>query len=285
MEGCKKRDKENYREATLIIINICKHLASLLPFKLPTTNLKTREKEINIILRKLQVTSEELHTGSLIFSILVGILIFLPSTILLKNVGIAITFTVTTSIAAYNLPFTLLLKELERRKRAYGLYADTIIKMILFAERTTGNIYDAIIPLTRLDEEEVTFTFRKIARRILCGENMEKAMIRFAQRQPTRALKLYLPLVVRAKSVHMTWRQVVNKARMEIRDEYQRYTLELENRMMLATSITFLLPVFLTMWSLLFGATTFIYTILPIQLCGAILLSRFFLYSKNNLIE
>jgi len=281
----KRRDGEVHRGKNGII-NLCKILSICIPSQLKG-KIKRKEvaEEIRLVLERYQISEEELYSGSLVFGLVLSITTFLCILFAEGSYLLAITFLVSSFMILSNLPIIILLGEARQLRATYLSYADIILETFLFSKIATGDIYDALVSVANLEEEAISHHFKKVLKKVLLeGISAEKVLMNSARGNPFETLKAYILVMFKLNSSSKVWRQAIKEARREIRDEYQKYTLELESRMMMMAGVSMFLPLLLTMWLIAPNSDGLLYMILPIQSSSAAFLSRLLLSSKQKIL-
>lgn len=280
------RDKRGYNEIYRgkgRLINLCKSLSICIPAQVKGKFRGKAVEELRPVLEKYQISEEEIYSGSLAFGLILSVAVFLCTLIAGGNYLFAVVVLITTFAVLFNLPVIILLGEARQLRATYLSYADIIFEALFFSKITTGDIYNAFVAIADL-EETVSLHFKKALKEVLLeGGSAEKAVINFVLTSPLKALKEHISALLRPSTPRMSWHQAIREARREIREEYQRYTLELESRLAMVTGISMFLPLLLLMWFIVPGSEGLLYAILPIQLGSTVILSRFLLGLKQNI--
>lgn len=284
MGSDKKRDSEVHRRKSWII-NLCKSLSICIPSQVKRKLKGKFTENIKPVLERYQISEGELYGGSLALGLILSVTASLCTLIAGRDYILAMTVLATTFMVSSNLPIIIFLQEARQLRTVYLSYADIILETFFFSKIATGDIYNALVSVVNLEEDTISPHFKKILKKVLLeGVNTEKAVINFVHGSPFEALEEHVSVMFRLSSLRGNWRQAIRKARNEIREEYQRYTLELESRIIMIVGASMFLPLLLTIWLIAPNSEGLLYMILPVQSGSAAILSRLLLSSKQNIL-
>jgi len=279
----KRRSSEVYRGKSWIV-NLCKSLSTCIPSQVKRKLKGKVTEDVKLVLERYQISEGELYGGSLALGLVLSVIAFLCILIIGGDYILAMTVLAVTFMISSNLPIIIFLREARQLRTAYLSYADIILEIFLFSKIATGDVYDALVSVANLEEDAVSPYFKGILKKVLLeGENTEKAVINFVHGSPFEALEKHVSVIFKSSSLHEGWRQAIREARKEIREDYQRYTLELESRIVMIVGVSMFLPLLITVWLIAPNSEGLLYMILPLQSGSAAILSRLLLNSRQNI--
>ena len=233
-----------------------------------------------------QITAEEVAGGALGFGLTIAILTLLAGSII--NILVAATLSIAMFIFATNYVITYFPKRYNKTRWAIARYADFILEELLFILSSTGSIFDFILIIANSNYPIISQEFKSLANQVNSGEKPENLLINFAHNQPTETLKIYIPAILKASEISDNLvDRTVKIAQREVRNEYQKHTLELESRLLIVMGIGFFIPIVMSLGLLLrnMGANPLFLTLIPIQIMILVILEKFVIQSKTNLLE
>lgn len=266
-----------------LVAELCRTLSGLAPVWVKKRVKKELEDELKLVLEKYGISGGELYGGCLIVGFIAGMGAFLCTVALKKDFLLAITISVSFFLTSFNLPIFLFLGEAKSLKTKYLQYADIILEVFLFSKAATGNVYNAFEILAELEEQTMASIFKKKLRDILFGgESVEKAIADIIEKTPLRTFREQSYTLLKPATSYTDWRLVIEEARNEIKENYQRYTLEAESRVTIVAGIVMFLPILLLVWLIAPFTDPLLYSMLPLQLGIAAALSKFLLKLKED---
>ncbi len=241
---------------------------------------------INHFFKEGQVTAEEVAGGALGFGLSIAILTLLVG--IMFNMLVGIMLSMAMFVFAYNYVITYYPKKYDKNRWTIARYADFILEELLFILLSTGSIFDFILFVANADYPIISQEFKTLANRVNSGEKPEKLLLNFSYNQPTETLKIHIPAILKSSEISDNLvDRIVRIAQREVRNEYQRYTLELEGRLLIVMGIGFFLPIVISLGLLMNGMGTnpFFLVMIPIQIMILIILDKFAIRSKAKLLE
>lgn len=142
-------------------------------------------------------------------------------------------------------------RRIEKEKLVISYQVSIILQEIVLASAGSGSIFDLITLLVKGKHPIVSKAFAKITRRVSNGDEPEKLIRKYANLQPCETLRRYL---LDAVSLDLDWtelKKVLSKRRGEAEHEYQRYTLQVESRVLLIIGLG-------TFWPIIFSIAAFV---------------------------
>lgn len=241
---------------------------------------------INHFFKEGQITAEEVAGGALGFGLSIAILTLLVG--IMFNMLVGIMLSMAMFVFAYNYVITYYPKKYDKNRWTIARYADFILEELLFILLSTGSIFDFILFVANADYPIISQEFKTLANRVNSGEKPEKLLLNFSYNQPTETLKIHIPAILKSSEISDNLvDRIVRIAQREVRNEYQRYTLELEGRLLIVMGIGFFLPIIISLGLLMNGMGTnpFFLIMIPIQIMILVILDKFVIRSKAKLLE
>ncbi len=233
-----------------------------------------------------QVTAEEVAGGALGLGLFLSILTLTVG--IFFNILLAAMLSLAMFIFACNYVLTYFPKKYTENRWTVARYADFILEELLFILSSTGSIFDFILFIANADYPLISQEFKKMANWVNSGEKPEKLLVNFAHNQPTETLKIHIPTILKSTEISDNFAEkTVRIAQREIRNEYQRHTLELEARLLIVMGIGFFIPIVISLGLLIrgLGANPFFLIIIPMHIVILVVLERSVAHSKTNLLE
>ncbi len=241
---------------------------------------------INHFFKEGQVTAEEVAGGALGFGLSIAIMTLIIG--IMFNMLVGIMLSMAMFVFAYNYVITYYPKKYDKNRWTIARYADFILEELLFILLSTGSIFDFILFVANADYPIISQEFKILANRVNSGEKPEKLLLNFSYNQPTETLKVHIPAILKSSEISDNLvDRIVRIAQREVRNEYQRYTLELEGRLLIIMGIGFFLPIIISLGLLMNGMGTnpLFLTMIPIQMVILVILDKFALRSKAKLLQ
>ncbi|MEX2752429.1 MAG: hypothetical protein Q6366_011175 [Candidatus Freyarchaeota archaeon] len=241
---------------------------------------------IDYFFKEGQVTAEEVAGGALGLGLFLSILTLIVG--IFFNILLAAMLSLAIFIFACNYVLTYFPKKYAENRWTVARYADFILEELLFILSSTGSIFDFILFVANADYPLISQEFKKIANWVNSGEKPEKLLVNFAHNQPTETLKIHIPTILKSTEISDNFAEkTVRIAQREIRNEYQRHTLELEARLLIVMGIGFFIPIVISLGLLIrgLGANPLFLMIIPTHILILVVLERFVTHSKTNLLE
>lgn len=286
--GKRNNDKRNKKIKASFIEKISKIFGTKKTFRRLGKRMISRDLTISIehFFKQGQITSEEVAGGAFGFGITVAILTLLVGSIF--NILVAAMLSVAMFVFTNNYVITYFPKKYNKTRWAIARYADFILEELLFILSSTGSIFDFILFVANADYPIISQEFKSLANQVNSGEKPEKLLINFAHNQPTETLKIHIPAILKSSEISDNLvDRTVKIAQREVRNEYQRHTLELESRLLIVMGIGFFIPIVISLGLLLrsMGNNPLFLTLIPIQIMILVILEKFAIQSKTNLLE
>lgn len=248
----------------------------------------SRELIISIdhFFKEEQITAEEVAGGAVGFGLSIAVLTLLVG--IMFNMLVAVMLSIAMFVFAYNYVITYYPKKYDKNRWTIARYADFILEELLFILLSTGSIFDFILFVANADYPIISQEFKSLANRVNSGEKPEKLLLNFSYNQPTETLKIHIPTILKSSEISDNLvDRIVRIAQREVRNEYQRYTLELEGRLLIVMGIGFFLPIVISLGLLMNGMGTnpLFLIMIPMQIVILVILDKFVIKSKNKLLE
>lgn len=233
-----------------------------------------------------QITAEEVAAGSLGFGLTIAFLTLIIG--IMFNILVGAMLSIAMFVLASNFAITYLPKKYNKNRWTIARYADFILEELLFILSSTGSIFDFILLVANADYPIISTEFKSLANQVNSGEKPEKLLINFAINQPSETLKIHIPAILKSSEISENLvDRTIKIAQREVRNEYQKHTLELEGRLLIVMGIGFFIPIVVSLGLLLrgMGANPLILILIPIQIMILVILEKFATQSKTNLLE
>jgi len=140
----------------------------------------------------------------------------------------------------------LIPRRVEREKILISYQVPLVLQEMILASAGTGSIFDLITFVARGRHPVTSRAFARIASHVSNGAEPERLVKNYANHQPCQSLRRYL---VDAVSVGLEWdelKKVIKERRGEAEFEYQKYTMQVETRMLLIVGLG-------TFWPIIFS--------------------------------
>ncbi|MEM3586163.1 MAG: hypothetical protein QXO71_02480 [Candidatus Jordarchaeaceae archaeon] len=281
-----KRNKKN-KKATHIE-KIVKIFGSRKIFRRIGKRLVSRDLKLSIehFFKEGQLTAEDVASGALGFGLTVSIITLLVGSMI--NILISLMLSIAMFVFVVNYMITYFPKKYNKTRWTIARYADFILEELLFTLSTKGSIFDFILLIANANYPIISQEFKSLANQVNFGEKPEKLLIKFAHNQPTETLKIYIPAILKASEISDNLvDRTVKIAQREVRNEYQKQTLELEGRLLIVMGIGFFIPIVISLGLLLrnMGTNPLFLALIPLQIIILVILENFTIQSKTNLLE
>ncbi|MEM1657892.1 MAG: hypothetical protein QXK94_02530 [Candidatus Jordarchaeales archaeon] len=282
MGGNKEGDSKVHRKKDLVI-KLCRTLSVLVPARIKKKIEKELEDEFRLVLEEYKISGGELYGGCLIIGLIVSVGTFMCTVAFKKDYLLATTISVSMFLISFNLPIFLFLGEMKGLKTRYIQYADIILETFLFSEAATGNIHNAFEILAELEDQVIASFFKKKLKDILFGsESADESFLDIIEKTPLKVLRKQGYMLLKPAKLHADWRLAIMEARSKIKENYQRYNLEIESRVTIVAGIVMFLPLLLLVWLIAPYTEPLLYSMLPLQVGITAALSKFLLKLKED---
>ncbi|MGQ9722821.1 MAG: type II secretion system F family protein [Candidatus Jordarchaeum sp.] len=241
---------------------------------------------VNHFFKEGQITAEEVSGGALGFGLSIAFLTLIMG--IMFNILVAVMLSVAMFIFGYNYVITYYPKKYDKNRWTIARYADFILEELLFILLSTGSIFDFILFVANADYPIISQEFKSLANHVNSGEKPEKLLLNFSYNQPTETLKIHIPAILKSSEISDELvDRIVRIAQREVRNEYQRYTLELEGRLLVVMGIGFFLPIVISLGLLMnnIGTNPLFLILIPLQIMILVILDKFAIRSKAKLLE
>jgi hypothetical protein len=137
----------------------------------------------------------------------------------------------------------LIPRRMEEERLTISLQVPVISQEIVLVSAGEGSIFDLITLLVRGKHGIVSKDFAKISRLVHNGNEPERLIRKYANLQPCDTLRRYL---LDAVSLNLDWtelKKLIWKRKGEAEHEYQKYTMQVESRVLLVIGLGTFLPI------------------------------------------
>jgi hypothetical protein len=142
-------------------------------------------------------------------------------------------------------------RQFEKEKTMISYQVPLILQEIALASAGSGSIFDLVLLVAKGNHGIVSDAFARIAKRIGNGEEPERLVSKYANSQPCESLRRYL---MDALAVNLEWsdlKKVLRERKGEAEYEYQRYTMQVESRVLLIVGLG-------TFWPIIFSVAVLV---------------------------
>jgi hypothetical protein len=142
-------------------------------------------------------------------------------------------------------------REVDQDKFTISCQVPIILQEIALVSAGSGSVFDLITLVARGKHPVVSKAFFRIAEHVSNGEEPEKLIRKYANFQPCETLRRYL---LDALSLDLDWtelKKVLGARRGEAEYEYQKYTMQVESRVLLIVGLG-------TFWPIIFSIAAFL---------------------------
>jgi hypothetical protein len=192
-------------------------------------------------LQNYGINNQELKTGATVVFIGASIFSVLVASLFLLYILIPICLLASYAISTWF--YNSIPRKFEKEKVTISSQVPLILQEIILSSAGSGSIFDLVMLVAKGNHGIVSKAFAKIARRISNGEAPEKLVRRYANSQPCDSLRRYL---VDAIAANLEWdelKKVLRERKGEAEYEYQKYTMQVESRVLLIVGLGTFLPI------------------------------------------
>jgi hypothetical protein len=142
-------------------------------------------------------------------------------------------------------------RKFEKEKAIISYQVPLIVQEIVLTSAGSGSVFDLVVLVARGNHGAVSKAFSKIVEYIDNGDEPERLVRKYANSQPCESLRRYL---LDALSVDLDWselKKVLKERKGEAEFEYQRYTMQVESRVLIIVGLG-------TFWPIIFSVAVFV---------------------------
>ncbi|MCK5587726.1 MAG: hypothetical protein KAI34_03260 [Candidatus Lokiarchaeota archaeon] len=164
-------------------------------------------------------------------------------------------------------------------------YADLILNTMLLAV-LAGSTFDAVFFVAKSDFPLVSNDFERILYRINNNEPPEKLLQDYAQKQPSTTLRKHIATLFAINDLNSAIELMKDSTQFEVRTAYDRFTLELDSRLALTIGVSTFMPIFLSLFLIVYGfaSAPFILLTVPLHIAMLHVLKNQVLANKVELV-
>jgi hypothetical protein len=192
-------------------------------------------------LQSYGINRQELKTGATFVFIVASISFFVVVSLLLLYILLPICLLASYGMAMWL--YDSIPRNFEKEKVMISCQVPLILQEIVLASAGSGSIFDLIILIAKGNHSIVSKAFARIASHVSNGEEPEKLVRRYADFQPCESLRQYLVDAIAANLEWSELRNVLKERKGEAESEYQRYTMQVESRILLIVGLGTFLPI------------------------------------------
>lgn len=185
------------------------------------------------------------------------------------NLLLGIVVSIGVAYLTYLLLINYLPQKLRREQITISRYASLILDEFYFMLQSTGSIFDALQVVALGGYPFVSKKFREIVKRVHNGECPESLLLRYANSQPSEALRQGLVELLCAQPLSSeAARNIIELAEREIRGHFLEFTLQLESRILVLFGIGFFVPLIFSFAVFLLGfvKSPLVFLVVPIHI-------------------
>jgi len=234
---------------------------------------------------ELNLTPEDISAGSKAFATIIFLIIVSFSLILDLAPLIFLSVALLAAYIIHGLLMRFLPLRYAHERLNIEKYADLILNTLLLA-LLAGSTFDAIYFVAKSEFPQISKDFEKILFQVNNNEDPEKLVLDYAKKQPSITLRKYLSSLFAVNDLETTIELMKDSTQSEVRNAYDRFTLELDSRLTLTIGITTFLPILLGLFLILYGfaSSPFILLIVPLHICVLYVLKNQILSNKVELV-
>nr|MDO8099879.1 hypothetical protein [Candidatus Njordarchaeota archaeon] len=226
---------------------------------------RSRQSAVERYYRRFRLGMEDVSAGAALIFLVSLIISFVPLFYLVGFLSLFISLLFSYGVSSWfrdAIP-----RKMEEEKLAISYQVPIILQEIVLASAGSGSIFDLITLLVKGKHPIVSKAFAKITKRVSNGDEPEKLIRKYANLQPCQTLRRYL---LDAVSLGLNWTELKNvfsRSRGEAEYEYQKYTMQVESRVLLVIGLG-------TFWPIIFSISIFVNSLwhnVPVMLLIALL--------------
>jgi len=234
---------------------------------------------------ELNLAPEDISAGSKAFATIIFLIIVSFSLILDLAPLLFLSVALLVAYIIHGLLMRFLPLRYAHERLNIEKYADLILNTLLLA-LLAGSTFDAIYFVAKSDFPQVSYDFEKILFQVNNNEDPEKLLLDYAKKQPSITLRKHLSSLFTINDLETTIELMKDSTQSEVRNAYDRFTIELDSRLTLTIGITTFLPIFLGLFLILYGfaSSPFILFIVPLHICILYILKNKILSNRIELV-
>ncbi len=192
------------------------------------------------------------------------------------------------AITTPSLFYYKIINEYDNENRKISRYADEITQNFIFAFQLSSSIFDALKYVAKAEYPVISDKFKEIIYKVNLGENPHKLLEEFLKKQPSEALRNNLLHIIKTRKVDSHYEEILGvESHRTLREEYENFTLQVENKIMIVAASNVFLPLILGLglifWGL--GETPFFIILIPVHLVLSLALKKKLLKKRDELFE
>jgi hypothetical protein len=195
------------------------------------------------------INKEELKTGAALIFIATSISSILVASLFLFYILIPICLLTSYGISTWF--YDSISRKIEKEKLVISYQVPLILQEIVLASAGSGSIFDLVILIAKGNHGIVSKAFARIAKHVSNGEEPEKLVKRYANSQPCESLRRYLVDAIAANLEWSELKKVLRERKGEAEYEYQKYTMQVESRVLLIVGLG-------TFWPIIFSVAVLV---------------------------
>jgi hypothetical protein len=187
------------------------------------------------------INRQELKTGAALILVATSISSILVASLLLFYILIPICLLTSYGVSTWF--YDSIPREIEKEKVMISYQVPLILQEIVLASAGSGSIFDLVILVAKGNHGIVSKAFARIVSSVSNGEEPEKLVREYANSQPCESLRRYLVDAIAANLEWSELKKVLRERKGEAEYEYQKYTMQVESRVLLIVGLGTFLPI------------------------------------------
>ncbi len=236
---------------------------------------------------KLSLTPEEICAGALGLTSIIFILFSLLFTFFKVHFVVALIVSAILSYLAYNFFTEIIITEYKKEQFILEKFSDLIARTMHMGMGSTGSLFRAIQLVAQSNFPLISKDFQGLIYQINNGCSPEELLYNYAIQQPSKTLKNQFLALLSSPSINndlVTFS--MNLTQFELRTEYDKFTEELESRVMIIIGLALFIPILSGIFLAIYGLSSsyLILTIVPIYVLLVRILKKFLIKTHAELL-
>ncbi|MFX1452393.1 MAG: hypothetical protein ACFFCM_16255, partial [Promethearchaeota archaeon] len=265
-----------------IYTKICKKFSKFNFLDFISSRIENKELELAAkhLFNNYYLAPKEIISTALFF-FFISIFFSLGLTLFFKSF-LFIIIGIVIGYFSYNLIINKLIIEYESEKLLILQYIDPTFQEFLIILTTTRSIFDSIYFVSQGNYPYISQKFQQMIQKINHGADPEELLYEFAMNQPSVPLRERILNILATNYSHDTILEELESHVIEKENEYEKYTQQLDSKLILIIGVCSFLPLLLTIALLLNGweNDVWIFILIPIYWILVRYLKRYLLKTK-----
>ncbi|MEM2109019.1 MAG: hypothetical protein QW327_00800 [Candidatus Odinarchaeota archaeon] len=181
-----------------------------------------------------------------------------------------------------------IIEEYEGEARKIAKYVDPITQDFIFALKSSSSIFNAIKYVAKADYPIISDKFKEIIYKINLGENPTLLLEEFIEKQPSKTLRYNLLSLIKNQELDFSYENILGvESQRTLREEYENFTMQLENKIMIAAASSIFLPLIIGLGLIFWGfsESPIFLILIPLHLLLSVLLKKKLLKPRDEVFE